>query len=194
MITDGTDRRTPPAALAPHHRLAKTIGLLAVCLVALSWIGNAAAATTAVDPSLLAAAKANPAQSARMIILSTNAVNGATSAFNTASAVKDGYGAGTLRKQLSLVGGVAVTLPAARVSTLAKISGLTVSPDATRPALAVPERDRASVDLSVEPGSAHADHRRGRLGCQHERSGHGESPARPAGEPVQPVAQLLRRW
>ena len=130
-MTDGIDRRTPSAALSPRHRLAKTIGLLAVCLVALSWIGNAAAATTVVDPSLLAAAKANPAQGQRMIILSTKAMTGATDAFKTASAVNDGYGAGTLRKQLSLVGGVAVTLPAARVSTLAKISGLTVTPDAT---------------------------------------------------------------
>jgi hypothetical protein len=66
-----------------------------------------------------------------MIILSDKAVAGATSAFKTASAVKDGYGTGTLRKQLPLVGGVAVTLPAVRVSTLAKTSGLTVSLDAT---------------------------------------------------------------
>ena len=130
MFTDAVNRRTYPAATASRH-FAKAIGLLAVCLVALAWIGNATAAATVIDPSLLAAAKANPAQSARMIILSTNAVSGATDAFNTASAVKDGYGVGTLRKQLSLVGGVAVTLPAARVSALAKISGLTVTPDAT---------------------------------------------------------------
>ncbi len=131
MITDGIDRRTPSAALAPRHFLAKTIGLLAVCLVALSWIGNAAAATTVIDPILLADAKSSPAKSELMIILSDKAVAGATSAFKTASAVKDGYGTGTLRKQLPLLGGVAVTLPAVRVSTLAKVSGLTVSLDAT---------------------------------------------------------------
>ena len=131
MLADGVNRRTPPTTLSLRRRLGKTIGLLAVCLVALAWIGNAAAAITVIDPNLIAAAQANPAQSTKMIILSDRAVSGATAAFNTASAINDGYGAGTLRKQLPLVGGVAVTLPAARVSTLAKISGLTVSPDAT---------------------------------------------------------------
>ena len=130
MLNDAVNSRTPPVS-SPLHRFAKTICLLAVCLVSLAWIGNAGAAAAVIDSSLLAAAKANPAQSARMIILSTNGVTDATGAFNTASAVKDGYGVGTLRMQLSLVGGVAVTLPAARVSTLAKISGLTVTPDAT---------------------------------------------------------------
>ena len=130
MLTDAVNSRTPPAAKA-LRRSAKAVALLAVCLVALAWIGNAVAAATVVDPSLLAAAQTSPAQSQRMIILSTKAVSGATDAFNTASAVNDGYGVGTLRKQLSLVGGIAVTLPAARVSTLAKIPGLTVTPDAT---------------------------------------------------------------
>jgi serine protease AprX len=114
-----------------HHRFAKIAGLLAVCLVALVWIGNAAAAVSDVDSTLLLAAKANPAQSERMIILSTDDVNGAIDAFNQASAVDDGYGVGTLRKELPLVDGVAVTLPAARVATLAQIDGITVSPDAT---------------------------------------------------------------
>jgi serine protease AprX len=109
----------------------KTAGLLAVCLVALVCIGNASAATSPVDPTLLADAASSPAKSEKVIILSDKAVAGATDAFNKASAVKDGYGAGTLRSQLPLVGGVAVTLPAARMTTLAKMSGLTVSPDST---------------------------------------------------------------
>lgn len=113
------------------HRLAKTAGLLAVCLIALVWIGNAVAATSDVDPTLLADVKTSPAKNARMIILSTDDVSGAIAAFNRASAIKDGYGAGTLRKELPLVGGIAVTLPAARVATLAQIEGITVSPDAT---------------------------------------------------------------
>jgi hypothetical protein len=65
-----------------------------------------------------------------MIILSSDDVSAAIDAFKQASAVKDGYGAGTLRKELPLVDGVAVTLPAARVTALAKIDGITVSPDA----------------------------------------------------------------
>ncbi|MGC9975031.1 MAG: hypothetical protein ABSC36_06570, partial [Gaiellaceae bacterium] len=105
--------------------------LFAVCLAALVWIGSAGAANSVIDPTLLAAAQSNPAQSEQIIILSSKGVADATAAFNKASAVKDGYGAGTLRTQLPLVGGIAATLPAARMSTLAKTPGLTVSPDAT---------------------------------------------------------------
>jgi serine protease AprX len=130
VFADGLRRRTHSLSIPRRHRLAKTIGLLVVCFVALAWIGNAAAAASVVDPTLLAAAKANPAQSERMIILSADDVNGAVAAFNQASAVADGYGLGTLRTELPLVGGIAVTLPAARVATLAEIDGLTVSPDA----------------------------------------------------------------
>ena len=131
MLADGASRRTPPAALTLRRRFTKTIGLLAVCLFALAWIGNAAAATSDIDPILLSAASSSPSKSERMIIISTDRVDGAVDAFNQASAVDDGYGPGTLRKELSLVDGVAVTLPAARVSTLAKIDGVSVSLDAT---------------------------------------------------------------
>jgi len=131
VLDDGVFSRTPPCALSLRYRVAKAIGLLSVLLVGLAWIGNAAAATTVIDSSLLADAKSSPAKSESIIIVSSKGVTSATSAFTTASAVKDGYGTGTLRKQLPLVGGVAVTLPAVRMSSLAKISGLTVSPDAT---------------------------------------------------------------
>ncbi len=132
VLNDGFNKRTRPVALPLlRRRFTKTIGLLAVCLVALAWIGNAAAATSSIDPILLAEAVSSPAKSEQMIILSTEDVSGATDAFNQASAVDDGYGLGTLRAELPLVGGVAVTLPAARVAALADIDGLTVSPDAT---------------------------------------------------------------
>jgi serine protease AprX len=130
VLTDAVNSRTFPAAKA-LRRSAKAIGLLAVCLVALAWIGNAAAATIAIDPTLLADASSSPAKSERMIILSSEDVSAAVDAFNRVSAVADGYGPGTLRKELPLVDGVAVTLPAARVTTLAKIGGITVGPDAT---------------------------------------------------------------
>ncbi|HEY5160950.1 MAG TPA: S8 family serine peptidase [Gaiellaceae bacterium] len=131
VLLDGLHRRTSPLTSPLRYRLAKALGLFAVCFFALAWIGNAAAATSVVDQTLLAAAKSSPAQSERMIILSTDDVSGAIDAFNQASAVDDGYGLGTLRTELPLVGGVAVTLPAARVATLADIDGITVSPDAT---------------------------------------------------------------
>ncbi len=131
VLTDGVIERMHPVVPPLRHFFGKTVGLLAVCLLALAWIGNAAATTSAIDPILLADANSSPAQSESMIILSTDDVRGATDAFNRASAVDDGYGAGTLRKELPLVGGVAVTLPAARVAMLAKIKGITVSLDAT---------------------------------------------------------------
>ena len=87
VITNGVDRRMPHAAIPPRHRLAKTIGLFAVCLVALAWIGNAAAATSDIDPTLLAAASSSPAKSEQMIILSSDDVSAAIDAFNQASAV-----------------------------------------------------------------------------------------------------------
>src|SRR5665811_1166198 len=71
------------------------------------------------------------AKSESIIILSAKGVAGATDAFKKASAVADGYGTGKRGKQLPLVGGVAATLPASRMSALAKISDLTVGPDAT---------------------------------------------------------------
>ena len=131
MLSDGVTGRVPCPAASSCARLGKATVVLAICLVALTWIGNAGAATTVIDPVLLADAASSPAKSERVIIVSDKAVAGATDAFNTASAVKDGYGTGTLRRQLPLIGGVAATLPAARMSALAKISGLTVSPDAT---------------------------------------------------------------
>ena len=130
MLTDDVIGRMHPVVSPLRQRREKTVGLIAVCLAALAWIGNAGAATSVIDPILLADANSSPAQSEQMIIVSTKAVSGATDAFNKASAVDDGYGAGTLRKELSLIGGVAVTLPAARVATLAQIEGITVSLDA----------------------------------------------------------------
>jgi len=129
VFTDGVIGRVFYPAL--RGRLGKAASVLAICLVALAWIGNAGAAATVIDPVLLADATSSPSKSEPVIILSDKAVSGATSAFNKASAVKDGYGTGTLRKQLPLVGGIAANLPAARMSTLAKTPGLTVSPDAT---------------------------------------------------------------
>lgn len=131
MLTDGVIGRALFPAFSQRGRLGKMASALAVCLVALTWIGSASAAATVIDPVLLADAASSPSKSEQVIIVSANGVSSATSAFTSASAVKDGYGAGTLGRQLPLISGVAASLPAARMSTLTKISGLTVSPDAT---------------------------------------------------------------
>ncbi len=199
MLNYGGNVRARLGVPMKRRRLAKAAGLLAVCLVALAWIGSAGAAISAIDPILLAEANSSPAQSEQMIIVSTNSVSGATDAFNQASAVDDGYGAGTLRKELPLVGGVAVTLPAARVATLAQIEGITVSLDA---ALAASSYENLP-NIQLWPylsGNAHlwagqhravaadADRCRDRLGRRHERPGPGEQLARSAGGSVQPGA------
>ena len=111
--------------------LLKTVSLLAIGFAALVWIGQAAAANSTIDPILLSDAASTPAKSEPVIIVSSKGVSDATAAFNKASAVKDGYGTGTLGKQLALIGGVSATLPAARMSTLQNTPGLTVSLDAT---------------------------------------------------------------
>jgi serine protease AprX len=131
VLTAAVKGRMHPVVPPLRRCFGKAAGLFAVCLVALAWIGNASAAVSVIDPILLTRANSSPAQNERMIILSTDDVSGATDAFNQASALNDGYGPGTLRTELPLVGGVAVTLPAARVTALADIAGLTVSPDAT---------------------------------------------------------------
>lgn len=112
-------------------RFGKSASALVVCLLALVWIGSAAAANSVVDPILLSDAAAKPAKSEPVIILSDKGVSDAKDAFAAVKANTDGYGTGTLRKELSLIGGVAVTLPAARVLQLQKRLGLSVSLDAT---------------------------------------------------------------
>ena len=76
---------------------------------------------TYVSPGLLKAAHDNPGTKVRIIVQSSNGVSDADKALR---------GAGSLKKQLKLVGAVAVEVPAAKINELAKFNGLTITPDA----------------------------------------------------------------
>jgi len=73
-----------------------------------------------VSPGLLQTAHDNPGQKVRIIIQSDNGVSDAENALN---------GAGSLKKRLKLIGAVSVEVPAAKVNELAKVDGLTITPD-----------------------------------------------------------------
>ena len=93
-----------------------------VCLVAAT-AANAAgpAAATYVAPGLLARAHDNPAAKLRVIVQSEGGARAAERAVN---------GIGSLRKRLRLVGAVAAEVPAGRLDALARVPGLTITPDA----------------------------------------------------------------
>jgi serine protease AprX len=74
-----------------------------------------------VSPGLLQKAHDNPGSKVRIIVQSDNGYSDAENALK---------GAGSLKKQLKLIGAVAVEVPAAKVDELAKVEGLTITPDA----------------------------------------------------------------
>nr|MDQ5820128.1 S8 family serine peptidase [Actinomycetota bacterium] len=76
---------------------------------------------TYVSPGLLKAAHDKPGEKVRIIVQSSGGVSDADEALK---------GAGSLKKQLELIGAVAVEVPAAKVDQLAKVEGLTITPDA----------------------------------------------------------------
>ena len=100
--------------------------LLAVVALALPLAASAGAREGAspsakyVSPGLLQTAHDNPGQKVRIIIQSDNGVSDAENALN---------GAGSLKKRLKLIGAVSVEVPAAKVNELAKVDGLTITPD-----------------------------------------------------------------
>src|SRR5450759_5571084 len=67
VLTDDVIGRMHHVVSPLRQRREKTVGLIAVCLAALAWIGNAGAATSVIDPILLADANSSPAQSEQMI-------------------------------------------------------------------------------------------------------------------------------
>jgi serine protease AprX len=73
-----------------------------------------------VSPGLLKKAHDNPGQKVRIIIQSTGGASDADNALK---------GAGSLKKRLNLIGAVSVEVPAAKVDELAKVDGLTITPD-----------------------------------------------------------------
>jgi serine protease AprX len=100
--------------------------LLAIPLVATASNGGGMkpAAATYIDPNLLKLAEEHPGSKVRVIIQSTGGVSGAD------DALKQGAKDGQLYRQLKLVGGDAVTIPAARLKNFEKLPGLTITSDA----------------------------------------------------------------
>jgi serine protease AprX len=96
--------------------------ILGIPIVATASNGGKSAkvAATYVAPGLLKNAKDHPGTKIRVIIQSTDGVSGAESAYK---------GLGQLHRQLSLVDGVAATLPASVIEKLSQVPGLTVTPD-----------------------------------------------------------------
>jgi serine protease AprX len=87
-------------------------------------VTNATGQGTYIAPDLLAKAKSSPGSKVRVIIQSTSGADGADRAYK-------GLGpASSNAKRLELVNGVAVEIPAALVTKLSSVPGLTVTPDA----------------------------------------------------------------
>jgi serine protease AprX len=97
--------------------------LLGIPLVATASNGGSTAtgASAYVAPGLLKKAGAHPNTKIPVIIQSTGGVSGAENAAR---------GLGQLNRELKLVDGVSVTLPAGRLAALSKVPGLTITPDA----------------------------------------------------------------
>ncbi len=97
--------------------------LLGIPLVAAASSGDTSASQdpTYIPAGLLETASNHPDAQIPVIIQSTAGVAGALDAFANV---------GDLNRQLSLVDGVAVTLPASRLAELAKLPGLTITSDA----------------------------------------------------------------
>jgi serine protease AprX len=74
----------------------------------------------AITHRLLAQASAHASARIRVIVQSSHGIKAAESAF---------HGVGSIRRRLPLIDGVAGVLPAARLSRLAHVPGLTVTPD-----------------------------------------------------------------
>jgi serine protease AprX len=83
---------------------------------------------TYVSPGLLTKAHDSPATKIRIIVQSNEGMDKADKALK--DALKTAGSQGSLKKQLRLIGAVSIEVPAATVDALAKIEGLTITPDA----------------------------------------------------------------
>jgi serine protease AprX len=84
---------------------------------------------TYVAPGLLEGAKRNPGQKVKVIISAEKGTEVAKLAFRLTGASGRGGGVGSLERELNLVDGIAVELPAARLEKLAQFPGLVITPD-----------------------------------------------------------------
>jgi serine protease AprX len=84
---------------------------------------------TYVAPGLMDGAKRNPEKKIKVIISAEKGTEVAKLAFRLAGKSGRGNGVGSLKRELNLVDGIAVELPAARLEKLAKFPGLVITPD-----------------------------------------------------------------
>jgi serine protease AprX len=124
--------RPPGAGWTRRRTIAAFVALFAVIVpfVALADTGqNGSSYETYgsfVAPALERAAAADPAGRLAVIVQSSNGTAAAERALAAGSGQTAGFGQ---TKQLDLVGGVATTVPAARLDDLASTPGLTITPD-----------------------------------------------------------------
>src|SRR2546423_340129 len=85
---------------------------------------------TYVSPALLRLGAKHPNRKVRVIIQSTGGVAGAAGAFTYVDRLDEANDGETLVRRLGLVEGVAVTISADKARVLARMRGLTVTPDA----------------------------------------------------------------
>ena len=85
---------------------------------------------TYVAPGLLEGAERSPEKKLKVIISAEKGSAVAKLAFRLAGKSGKGGGAGFLKRELDLVDGIAVELPAARLEKLARFPGLIITPDA----------------------------------------------------------------
>jgi serine protease AprX len=133
-------------------RLLMTIALVALAapIAAVADSGSsksAQKAPTYIAPSLLAKAQSSPNELVKVIIQSVDGDSAAAGAFKRADKTDNTLGVvdadrETLKGRYQFVGSVAVTLKAKKLNVLAKMPGLTVTPDST-------------VRLSALPSSQH---------------------------------------
>jgi serine protease AprX len=84
---------------------------------------------TYVAPGMLDGAKRNPEKKIKVIISAEKGSSVAKLAFRLAGKSGRGGGTGSLKRDLNLVGAIAVELPAARLEKLAQFPGLIITPD-----------------------------------------------------------------
>ncbi|MFL5931797.1 MAG: S8 family serine peptidase [Gaiellaceae bacterium] len=128
-------------------RLLMTIALVALAapIAAVADSGSSndakkASPSTFIAPSLLAKAESSPNELVKVIIQSVDGDSGAAGAFQQAS--KTDRAGESLRGRYNFVDSVAVTLKAKKITFLARIPGLTVTPDSPVRLTALPSSEQ----------------------------------------------------
>ena len=120
--------------------------VLSVPLAAVADDGNGKSSRgTYISPGLLKKAHDEPGKKIRIIVQSDNGLSGAEKAVN---------GAGSEKKRHKLIGAVSLEVPAARIDALAKVDGLTITPDAPVTSTGMSPKSRSSQLYPFESGNS----------------------------------------